>query len=472
MPEWVSARIWHLLATLVLVASLNPSPASGPLRESLKASILAQQGGRPAAALAALSDALVLQPLDPALHSQAATLAFAAGDMDAVFQHLDAADGLGGPSAERTCLRGDALLAQGDPAGALSVWQSAPSACPNPSGHLRNLVAAYLAIEDSTGYEGALMSLVEIVPQDAAGLRDLAITVATRDPETAEAHLRAADQAVPDGDTLVRALIRTIDETRVEDSPAYTLAQVGQVLAQNNKWLFASWAFQNALQAQPDYVEARAYLGLALDRIGRDGLSELEAAVAAAPGASQPHALLGMHWRMWGEPAKALTELETASRLAPDDPAIAAELAATYDDLGETDSALAAYRKAADLAPRQPGFWLLLAGFSIRHELQIRAIGLPASRNAAALAPHDPAGWDSLGYCYLLSGDLAMADRILTRALDLAPHRPSTLYHLGLLRLYQGDLTAARAALQSAIDRDPGGPIADLAQRALERAGS
>lgn len=472
MPEWVGARIWHILAALVIVASLDPSPASGPLRESLRSSVLAQQGGRPAAALVALNDALILQPLDPALHSRAAELALAAHDMDAFFDHLDAADALAGPNAERTCLRGDALLAQGDPAGALSVWQSAPSECPDPVGHLANLATAYLARDDPTGYESALTSLVALVPQDPSTLRALAITVATRDPEAAEARLREADRGAGSGDPLVRALIRAIDEARVEDNPPYTLAQVGQILAQHNEWRFASWAFQNVLAARPDYVEARAYYGLSLDRIGRDGLSQLEAAVRSAPGAPQPHAFLGMHWRMRGEPSKALTELETASRLAPDDAAIAAELGATFDALGETDSALVAYRRAADLAPRQPGFWLLLAGFSIRHELQIRTIGLPASRNAAALAPHDPAGWDSLGYCYLLSGDLAMADRILKRALDLSPDRPATLYHLGILRLYQGDMPAARAALQSAIAQDPDGPIADLAQRALERAGS
>jgi Flp pilus assembly protein TadD len=140
--------------------------------------------------------------------------------------------------------------------------------------------------------------------------------------------------------------------------------------------------------------------------------------------------------------------------------------------MGEIESALATYRVATDLAPREPGFWSLLAGFSMRRELDVETIGIPAARNAAALAPQDPATWDTLGYGYLLTEDLDMADRILMRALDLSPERPSTLYHLGLLRLYQGNLGAARAALRSAIDGDPGGPIGDLAQRALDRVDS
>jgi len=47
MPEWVGARIWHILVTLALLAALKPSPSPGPLRESLRKSVLAQEGGRP-----------------------------------------------------------------------------------------------------------------------------------------------------------------------------------------------------------------------------------------------------------------------------------------------------------------------------------------------------------------------------------------------------------------------------------------
>jgi tetratricopeptide (TPR) repeat protein len=412
-----------------------------------------------------------LQPHDAQLQWQAASLAFAAGDMDATFQHLDAADELAGPSPESTCLRGDALLQQGDAAGALKTWQSAPSPCPASPAHDRRLVSAYLAIDDRAGYESALDSLVAVEPGDAQALKALAITVATRDPDGAEVLFRRGDQAAPEGDPLIRALIRTVDEAQAEGNPAYSLAQVGQVLAQNDEWVYASWAFRQALTADPDYVEARAYLGLSLDHTGGDGLPELEAAAAAAPGASQPHAYLGMHWRMKGEPSKALAELQTAARLAPEDPAIAAELAATYEALGDANSALAAYRMATDLAPRQSGFWLLLAGFSVRQELEIGLIGLPAARNAVALTPQDPAAWDELGDCYMLTGDLEMADRILSHAMELAPDRPMSLYHLGLLKLYQGDALAARSALERAVEGDPGGPVADLAQRALERAG-
>lgn len=468
MPEWAGARIWHILVTLALLAALSPSPSHGPLRESLRQSALAQHGGRPGSALATLEAALAIEPLDPGLRWQAAKLAFAANEPDAVLRHLDVADRIGPPSPERMCLRADTLLQGGNPAGALRLWEGVSSQCPDPASHLRNLSAAYLALDDQAGYEQTLVLLTTVVPDDPRALRALALTRAARSPEQAEAALRAADQANTDGDPVVRAVIRAIDEARVEDEPAYMLAQVGQILARNSEWLYASWAFRNALELEPDYVDAMAYLGLSLDRLGRDGLPELEAAVAAAPAAPQPRTFLGMHWRLRGEPSKALAEFEIAAGLAPTDPAVAAELAATYETLGDTDSALAAYRIATELAPHESGFWLLLAGFSIRQELQIQTIGLPAARNAAALAPENPAAWDSLGYCYLLSGDLAMADRILTRALSLAPARPSTLYHLGLLRLYQGDLTAARTALLSAIDGDPGGSIEDLALRALE----
>lgn len=472
MAEGFGQRIWHVFAALVLLAALNPSPSPGILRESLQQAAQAQQGGRPQAALIALQPALALEPLDPALHWQAADLASASDDLDSVVRHLNVFEALVGVTGPSRCLRGDVLLKQGDAAGAIALWRGAPTACPDYESHYRNLASAYLALDDPTGYEQALASLASVTPQDGATLRALALTIAARAPDQAEAALRAADRAGPQGDPLMRALIRTIGEARLEDDPAYSLAQVGQTMAQANEWRYASWAFKNALALEPDYVEARAYLGLSLDRTGRDGLAELEAATAAAPDAAQPHAFLGMHWRMNGQIPQALNELQAAAKLAPSDPAIAAELAATYEASGDLQSALAAYRIATDLAPQQSGFWYLLAAFSIRNELHIEAIALPAARNATALAPDDPAAWDSLGYCYLLSGDTDMADRMLARSMALDPARPPTLYHLGLLRLYQGDLAAARAALQSAIRADPGGSIADLAQRALDRVGS
>jgi len=472
MPEWIGARVWHILITLVLLGLLGPSPSPEPMREALREAAMAQEGGRPGSALAAVELALEFEPGDLNLHWQAARLAHAAGTPDVALNHLDAADRISPTVAERTCLRADSVLATGDPSAALALWGSLSSVCPDAVNQHRGLAAAYLATGDIVGYERALSQLVELAPGDREALRSLALAKAARVPTESVPLLRAMDQGSENGDPLARSLIRAIEEARLEGNPAYSLAQVGQVLAQHGEWLASTWALQRALELEPDYVEARAYLGMSLDRSGQDGLAELQAAAAAAPQSALPHAFLGLHWRSQGDASKALAELETAAQLNPTDPAIAGELGATYEALGDPQSALAAYLYATQLAPQEPGFWLLLAQFSLRQELQVQTIGLPAARNAATLAPNDPAALDALGYSYLLVGNASLAERILTRSLALAPDRPSSLYHLGLLKLKQGDLTSARQALQSVIDLDPGGNFADLAQRALERVDS
>lgn len=57
----------------------------------------------------------------------------------------------------------------------------------------------------------------------------------------------------------------------------------------------------------------------------------------------------------------------------------------------------------------------------------------------------------NLGYAYYLTGRLADADRLLTRAAQLQGSRPNTFFYLGLTKLKMGDVNAAAANVQRAI---------------------
>jgi Flp pilus assembly protein TadD len=160
-------------------------------------------------------------------------------------------------------------------------------------------------------------------------------------------------------------------------------------------------------------------------------------------------------------------ELAQAAELDPTNPSIAAELGGAHEDQGEMTSALAAFLHAAELAPREAAFWRLLAEFSLRNEIEVRQVGIPAARNAYALAP-DAAACDNLAMAHFLSGDLVLAERFLRRALALDRARPETQYHLGLLFLERDQVAAARAAFETAARLDPEGAIGELATRTLE----
>jgi tetratricopeptide (TPR) repeat protein len=281
--------------------------------------------------------------------------------------------------------------------------------------------------------------------------------------------LRAAELLASQGDARARAVRLAIQNASRRADPAFTLGAAGRALGEIGEWSLAAWAFEEALRLDPQTADARAYLGLALDQSGGDGLEQLLRAVEEAPESPLPHFFLGLHWRARGDAEQALEALTSAAELDPESPAIAAELAGALEDLGEMDEALAAFLHAANLAPDESGFWRLLADFSTRNEIQVTEVGLPAARNALALAPDDPAACDALAFAYFLAGDDALARRFIDRAVRLHPLRSSTQYHLGLLLLSQGEIPAARSALEWAALLDPDGPVGALARRTLER---
>jgi Flp pilus assembly protein TadD len=218
-----------------------------------------------------------------------------------------------------------------------------------------------------------------------------------------------------------------------------------------------------------DYVEVKAYLGLALDQLGDEqGMTYLREAVQEAPRAALPKVFMALHWLEEGAFQKAKEELEKAATLDPENPAIASELGAVYTALGEVSAAKAAYRRAATLAPDEPQFWLLLAQFSLGQEIELETLAIPAARNALALSSEDAGAMDTLGFAHFLTGDLVLAERLLLRAYDLEPARPQTLLHMGLLRLMQGEHDRARHSLSLAAALDPYGTFGQVAQRTLD----
>jgi Flp pilus assembly protein TadD len=373
-----------------------------------------------AKALAAYEDILLFCPLLTSLHVSAAQNALAAGKPEKALEHLEAANSHNPADHSLACLRANTLLAQGNLQGAKQIWQEAKTECPGTLSNLRNL----------------------------------GMLTATQSPEQALAHLRLADDLYPEGSPIACDLIQTIEDSRVTNQPAFTLAQVGQAFTRYEEWQFSKWAFRKALDLESTYIEALAYLGLVLDLSGEDGLETLNAAASAAPNEHN-------------QPEQALHALEKAANLAPDDPTVAALLGDAYADLGDYQSARSAYLRATELSPQEPKFWLILANYSLDHKIEIETLGLPAARNAVALDPIDPASKDALGYAYYLLGNFPLAERILHQSIELDPQRAITQYHLGLLRLAQDDFPGAYSAFQTAILLDPDGLAGTLSARTL-----
>ncbi len=467
LPKLRYRWIALLLAFAGLVALL-PSPTPDALVVPVVAAAQALSDDRPADAAAMFEAALEFEPSSASLHFHAAGSYLLLGDPEHALSHLDAAEELSADEATLHRLRGEALLALGDLHGAAISWENAGQDRPLPEEILRSLAYTYMDLGRASEAYTAFGDLVDMLPEDLDALVHLGLLAAGSTRADATEYLDLARQHALAEHPLVQDLINSIEVGLESESPALQLALVGQALLRHDEWELAEYAFRGALDADPGFVDARAFLGLVLFEIGEDGLPELLQAVESDPNAMLPHILLGMHYLDIGETQEALRELNTAADLDASNPAVLAQLGAAFDATGEIDKAMSAYRAAAELVPDNPDFWLLLAQYALSKEIQVESIALPAARNAIALRPRNAAGLDALGYGYYLLGNYPMAERLLTSSVQLDPSLALTQYHLGLLRLAQDQISRARAALQMAVLLDGDGPVAVLAELTLD----
>ena len=465
--DQITPRWPHLLLAFAILFALSLTPVSEPVVGSLRSANVALEAGRLDEALDLIDHAMAYDFALEGLSLRAAEIALASEEPLRALDYLNHGSPHISQNGVEECLRSRAFLSIGNLNQATMAWREVRETCPNAVPFLHTLAQAYLKEDDPIRTRATFEELLLMEPLHKDGLYSFALIVSSSDPVDALPYLYRIDAQSPGAKPLANALIHTIESAIALDDPSYTLAQVGQTFARHGEWQMAIWAFQNALTLKPEYIEARAYLGLALDRSGQDGLPHLINAIEAASDAPLPRVFLAMHWQELGQPEIALQQLDIASRLDPTNPAVNAELGSVYAALGDTRSAIAAYRQATDLAPKDPRFWKLLAQFSLTNEIEVPTLGLPAARNAVVLNPNDAASLDALGSAHFLIGNFHHSERLLWRAINLAPQRAVIQYHLGLLHYAQGEDQKARAAFSIAILLDPGGPIGQLADRIL-----
>jgi tetratricopeptide (TPR) repeat protein len=460
-------RRWLLLVAIpVLLLVAMPTTMPSLLVAEVRQAETAAQAGRIDSVLEHLDALILLQPQEQKYKIAAARMALLLDQPLQARAYLRQLPDSFMRTAEAVCLadRASLRLLEAPPSG----WPGLIERCP-------------AAAEDAEWYAGQLLQGAgyKNLPMLLSALQDAGISSekwnikkifvqAALEPASSIPALREIIDNEPSHAGLALELLDTIERDADPSEPAYDYALVGQVFARSGEWQFAALAFERAVAVEPEYVEARTYLGFVLEQLGVDGLAMLQQAVKAAPDAALPHIFLARHYGRREDYPSAIHEMETASELEPGNPAIRAELGTLYAGNGELEAAVSAYQEATSLAAEDARFWLIFAQFSLNHEYQIEELGLPASRNAVVLSGGDPAAVDALGYGHLLRGDLLLAERLILQALHGEPGRAQTLYHLGLLRIHQGDAQAGLAAFRAAVQLDPDSPAGKLARRGAE----
>lgn len=467
LPLEGNRTAWILiLASVVFISLLAPSPLALPLLQANEAMRDAAARGSTSTALAKLEAILSFEPALAAWHLRAAEWALDVWDAPRAAKHLEALRPVSSAADELDCLQRRAQVQVGSLETLSRQWVDPPANCRALADDLRLRLSRELSFDTAERLLPAYAWLAEQLPQDEEIARTHAYLLAALDPDSAAPYLRSLSAAASPASKLALGLLLLSTEPAAS---ARRFALIGQAFGRAGEWSFAAIAFDQALRHGAGRPLDLAYLGLALDQSERNGESDLRAAVQAAPTSGLPRVFLALHWLQHGEDARALRELQIAARLAPENPAVAAQIGAAYSRLGDIPAAESAFRLAAQLAPDEPEFWLLLARFAVQHELKLRTLAMPAARNAA-MHLEDPApALDLLGYAYLLEGDLDLAERLLYRSIMGDPRRSETQYHIGLLRELQGDRSRALAAFRAAARLAPKSEVGALAKRSIAR---
>lgn len=465
-------RGWALIrAGLLLAAALlfNPLPSPLSLPEDFRAAqtFTAQQDY--ASAADALADAAARLPYDGYTLYRAGLADISAERFDTAVRRLLTSAALDGWTPTRHIALGDAYLGQGNRDFALAQWEMALADLPEDDGLLARLANNYEAAGRYPDAIRILNTLARVRPADRAVHYRLALLTAVTTPAEAMARLALVAEIAPDLAPTVQALQQAIQGGLDSGDEAYTLGRVGFAFIQLNEWALAKLALAHAVERDPEYADAYAYLGLAQDRLGEDGRAAYETALQLAPDSPLTHFFLGLHWRRAGDLNQALAELQRAQELDSRNPAIAAELGGVYAALGDLLSAETWFAHAVSLDERNPQFWLLLARFYTDTDFQVAERGLPAARMAVSLNPDSALAADALGYALVLTGDPVNGEKMLEQAVRLDPNLPSAYYHLGLLYAQRGQTEQAQAALNHTLTLDPNGRYGGLALQVLAR---
>ena len=296
---------------------------------------------------------------------------------------------------------------------------------------------------------------------------ELGLVLSAEDPASAPPYLLQAVEINP-ALTNASALAFTIQRALPQENPTYTLMAAGRKLASLNEWILAAHAFQKVTEIQPEYGEAWAFLGEALQHIDEDtgerALSALETAIAIDHQSLSANIFMALYWQRVGNPDLFYQFLSTAEGIDPNNPTILLDLGEAAAILGDLETGYSYILKAIDQAYNDPRYLRALVEFCIRYNYNLDEVALPIARRVIFSDPSNPASMDVMGQVLIRMGDILNAERFLLRALDRDPGYAPAYLHLGLIYSMQDKPGQAAEAFSQAITLAPGTPTAYLAE--------
>jgi tetratricopeptide (TPR) repeat protein len=478
--------VWRIFLLFFFLLAIAPGLAPRPHRfsQALRDATRAYAYGVLAEATQYAAQAAEYAPWRADLWEAAGRYALWAGDLSAAIDYLKLAELSGdtapfdrqrGLSAQGWRDLGDAYWQSGDRPQALHAWQMELVRFGASGELLDRLAQAHYAQGDYAAALANLQALALLEPADAELHYRLGLLLAAQAPPLALEHLDLAASLDAQYRDAASAMRRAVVSARMGDDPAYTLLSAGRALASLGEWDLAAEAFRQATLARPEYAQAWAYLGEALQHVAAgspaaaagDGLEALQKSVRLDSNSIAGHSFLGLYWTRRERYDLAKQYLQAAIRLDPQNPALQAQLASTLAAASDLAGAYMAYQKAVELAPRDPLYRRALIEFSLDYNYSVHEIALPLARQLLAVSPDDAANLALMGRVMLEQDDLASAERFLLQALRLDPGYAQAHLWLGQVYILQNNHPAAYQEFRQAAQESNGAAGAQ-AQRLIE----
>jgi tetratricopeptide (TPR) repeat protein len=446
--EWlpVFARI-ALPCVLAVVLQLQPVLEQVPM--SLKAAALAEQAGDKVVAAQSYARLAQIQPWRGGLLEKAGLLYYEANNRADAIRVLQQALERGVLSLVGQAALAEAYYSAGNYDQALSVWLpllDSPAAD-------ENLFAEIAAKLGTAGLIDAQTSMyarrATRFPQDARVLYQLGLLQAIGAPAEAAANLRRAAGLDGSLSAPVETMLEALENTQFAYE-SYRLVITGRALGNLGEWAIARRAFERAVELEPAYAEAWAFLAESLQQLEKPALKAIQQANELAPDSIGVKAISAAYWRRQRDYARALEIVQEIRRLQPEETAWLVELGSISADSGDMESALQYFQQAVAAEP-QNGRWLKeMINFCLRNNYAVRSTALPAAREYLRLSEESVGALESMGAVMWELQDTLSAERYVWRALKLDPANADAHLLMGRICLQKDRLPQAYTHLTAA----------------------
>jgi tetratricopeptide (TPR) repeat protein len=465
-----STIVLRIALPLLIVILLAVSPISHNLRQALQTAQSSDAASTSEAVVAALRVVIEWWPWQTGLWEQIGQKEALLENWQAAVTALEKAREFNALSKAGTETLGQAYLQLGDTQAALAAWDQLITSG-DASGELFSQV--FQVQESQDMMEDSLLTLqqwVQVEPENVKAFYRLGLLSALMAPGQADQYLQRAIDLDPSYQSRVDPIQKALQSTADVENQGYQKVILGRTLGNLDEWKLAKSAFEQAVNLQPGYAEAWAFLGEAKQQLGEDGWAELQKAMSLNPQSVLTQALMAVYYRRHNQPEKAMQALAKILNLEPGEGTWLIEMGYTLAQNGNINGALTYFQRAVDMDPQNASFWKELADFCVQNNLNVMEVGLPAARQYLILDPHSSVAMDTLGWVFMSLGDNISAERFILDAIDADSTNASAHLHLGQLYLmaYKNDEAYAQLALAVKLDdKDTGVKL--LAQRLINR---